>query len=332
MTNRNAKSRNRPRLYVWAMRGLLTTTVVLLALLCWGTWRRDTPVVVQSSLTPQDSVRLGEPLVYTFELDLPPTLWPLDLELECPETLQTLDSPHLEILCPGWGTYRVRGTVPLQPLKTGTVDPIAVTATSRSLLFPRRVELHTQVPAFNVVPWPRDDNSPRLAPELGPAEAGDGTHKNPWYPLLIAAIVLLILALLLKRTLARRSASPFIAPQPPAHETALDRIEQLADALPMQPEPFFVQLTDIVRAYVEQQLHIDAQQLTTPEFLRSHELADSITPNQRKQLDAFLSEADQIKFAQQNATVAQCREALDTARRFVLETRPPPPSTQSAQS
>lgn len=112
-----------------------------------------------------------------------------------------------------------------------------------------------------------------------------------------------------------------VPPPPPAHETALKRLRQLAERgliAAGAAEAFFVEVTSIVREYIEQAFGIRAPEQTTEEFLARMVTAPAVARH-REALGPFLAAADEVKFACLRPTPEVMQRAFATAENFVLE-------------
>jgi hypothetical protein len=136
--------------------------------------------------------------------------------------------------------------------------------------------------------------------------------------------------LLWRRARARNDEPTTLAPPPPPpHERALQALQALLSRhLPEQGdvEPYFVELSEILRRYVEDRFGLRAPEQTTEEFLADLQQTAAgrraIDGAQRDVLREFLGRADLVKFARDEPDVITCVEAADAARTFVVETSP----------
>jgi hypothetical protein len=92
---------------------------------------------------------------------------------------------------------------------------------------------------------------------------------------------------------------------------------------------FYVELTAIVRRYIERTVGIHAPEQTTEEFLREIGEHPAFSPSQRDRLANFLASADLVKFAGYQPMASAIDDSVRRARVFVdLEeevTLPHPP-------
>ena len=79
---------------------------------------------------------------------------------------------------------------------------------------------------------------------------------------------------------------------------------------------FYVELTMVVRRYVQRKYGVKAPHLTTEEFLR--ELKDERRET-RDELRKFLESADMVKFAGVEATPDMADEATDSAKNYLSQ-------------
>ena len=96
-------------------------------------------------------------------------------------------------------------------------------------------------------------------------------------------------------------------------------------------DPFYVDLSDIVRRYIEDRYGLRAPELTTEEFLRESQHGLGLSRPQRERLEAFLSTCDRVKFAGYRPGQTESSQAFGEAQQFVEETRPTGLSSEVAR-
>ncbi len=104
-------------------------------------------------------------------------------------------------------------------------------------------------------------------------------------------------------------------------EIALERLHLLeSEGSVMAADPFVVEVSDVVRDYLESSLQIPAKEQTSEEFL--HELAsrNRLPEILKANMPSFLQQCDLVKFARQALETTQRSELLDTASSVVRET------------
>jgi len=165
-----------------------------------------------------------------------------------------------------------------------------------------------------------------LKPPLGPlaASARGDTELWPWISAAAAGLVVAVafgwrfLATWRNRTRRRT-----------AYEIAAARLDDLRarprpDAQAM--DSFFVELSDIVRRYLEDRFGLHAQELTTEEFLEVAAASPDLDDDRRRFLRKFLNSADQVKFARHVPEAADVETFLAAVGDFLVRTREQPSS------
>jgi len=145
-----------------------------------------------------------------------------------------------------------------------------------------------------------------------------------WLALAGAAALALLAAWLVWRRRGPAAAGP---PPLPPHVAALAALDGLLARGWIEAEnvgPFYVELSAIVRRYLEGRFGLRAPERTTEEFIREAATAGALTPAHQQLVGAFLEQSDLVKFARHHPSGAAMRAAHDAARRLVQETRPPP--------
>ncbi|MFQ5655810.1 MAG: hypothetical protein ACE5GW_13905, partial [Planctomycetota bacterium] len=144
-------------------------------------------------------------------------------------------------------------------------------------------------------------------------------RRWPWVAaalaILAAASPFLLRAWSRWRRLARRRSAYEVA------RTRLDRL--LARPLPGAEDvaPFFVELSGIVRRYLENRFELRAPELTTEEFLEAASASPDLSAEHQPPLRDFLRVSDLVKFAHHVPDAEAIEGAIVTARRFLEETR-----------
>lgn len=144
-------------------------------------------------------------------------------------------------------------------------------------------------------------------------------HRRRVWPWVVGGLAAFVLVVALVVYLIRR---PKPAPPPrPAHEVAMERLRGLVARRLIengQIEPFFVEITAIVREYIEQAFHVRAPEQTTEEFLAGIASQAGVARH-RSMLEPFLTAADEVKFARVTPAPPIIQRAFDTARDFILQ-------------
>lgn len=119
-----------------------------------------------------------------------------------------------------------------------------------------------------------------------------------------------------------------------AYEVARARLDQLLSRpMPQDAaaiERFFVDISAIVRRYLEDRFELRAPELTTEEFLGLAGSANQLSHDHQNLLRDFLKQADLVKFAGVRVSEAEIRRSSDLAGRFLEETRENAPLVEEA--
>jgi len=115
-------------------------------------------------------------------------------------------------------------------------------------------------------------------------------------------------------------------------EIALERLEQARAFMhPAGGREFSIEVSSIVRDYIESRFRVMAAHRTTDEFLHDVlESADSLLAAQRELLAGFLQSCDLAKFGGWNLPTLNMESMLQGARRFVIESAPPQGNKKSS--
>lgn len=139
----------------------------------------------------------------------------------------------------------------------------------------------------------------------------------PWFVGGVGGAI--VLAALVVYLICRPRPAP---PPRPAHEIAMEALRILAakDLIAKgQIEPFFVEITWIIRDYIELAFGLRAPEQTTEEFLGNITSAPAVARH-RDILEPFLTAADEVKFARAIPGTSTIQRTFDTARGFILQT------------
>ena len=103
----------------------------------------------------------------------------------------------------------------------------------------------------------------------------------------------------------------------------LDRLERRGLPAADAADAWYVELSDIVRRYIEERFALRAPELTTEEFLAAAGRSAELSASHRELLSAFLETCDRVKFARYSPGEDESQGALEVARRFLNETAAP---------
>ncbi len=150
------------------------------------------------------------------------------------------------------------------------------------------------------------------------APAVEIVRPFPWVYVSIGVIVLLLL-FVLWFIYKRRHKKPVVEQQPPpipAEQEALQALEQLkfSDA-----KQYYIELSNIVRRFIERRFDLNATEQTTEEFLINASRSSLLNDANRQMLETFLREADMVKFAKHQVSPSHAENSAKGLKQFFLE-------------
>lgn len=192
-------------------------------------------------------------------------------------------------------------------------------------------ELHTTylpdtpVTIASVLPRAPDSDEPLPIEEIdlldikAPVEPPPAPWPLGW--IAVGTLIGLSLGTLLLRALKRRRAP--IRREALPHEIALSHLAALRDGSLLADsrlEEFYIELSTIVRSYLEARFSVRAPEMTTEEFLQAAHGGSALSGEQRGALQVFLTEADLVKFARAHPATSDAERAWTAAAEFVEAT------------
>lgn len=154
----------------------------------------------------------------------------------------------------------------------------------------------------------------------------DVRRRPPWLWIGAVALVVIALGLAVAWWLRRwRQRSSYVPPRP-AHEIAFEALAALRQTDFDDPEAvrrFYFQISETVRAYVEDRFELNATDLTTEEILEWLALGEGPDVGQGGQLKEFLKSTDEVKFAHRDPSQQDIESTYEHALGFVEATREP---------
>ena len=124
------------------------------------------------------------------------------------------------------------------------------------------------------------------------------------------------------------------APSRPAHEIAYEALARLEESDLIRRgkiKKFFIEVSEIIRTYLDGRYGIDAMDMASPDVMGELEHA-SLTRQQLDLFATFLERSDLVKFAKHRPLEAACVEMIPIARRLIDETLPLLPPTDGSDS
>ena len=180
-----------------------------------------------------------------------------------------------------------------------------------------------------VLPNPADATNAAATQEIpdirGLKDVIDIPTGNEWVLWLFVAAVVLVVAgvaaWFVRRRLARRSEELASPPPPPPHVVAWERLQR-ALGLIHEAEQFCMEVSQIIRVYLEERFNLHAPDRTTEEFLLELQSSQRLAGEHKQLLADFLGECDMVKFAKAEPPELELRNLHEAASRLVGETQP----------
>ncbi len=155
----------------------------------------------------------------------------------------------------------------------------------------------------------------------------------PLWPYVLLGLALVILSILIWYVIWRRRQPPPIPDKEPEEDElpspavlAIERLEALKGA-PLteknQVEIYYVELSDVLRTYIEHRLRIPALESTTQELIMElihPDIQHQIPSGIPQRVEQILSLADLVKFADVIPSIPEGRTALEEAFKVVQRT------------
>lgn len=183
-------------------------------------------------------------------------------------------------------------------------------------------ELLTEEIVLNVESvLPETEINAGLRPMRGRLEGkGEPSFLAKWWFLLLAPFAIAGIFFGVRAWRRRAAEQARIS----AYDKAMGRLAALeAGGMPEVDEvdEWYVELSAIIRRYLEDRFRLRAPELTTEEFLNEARRSRALTGDHKDQLAAFLEGCDRVKFARYEPDEAESKGALESARAFLADTR-----------
>ena len=139
-----------------------------------------------------------------------------------------------------------------------------------------------------------------------------------WVSVIASALMILLIGLwLFSRRKKKVPPPPLVIPIPPGKE-ALKSLESLGFT---DLKQYYIDLSLIVRRFIERRFELNAPEQTTDEFLVVASRSKSLDDSYRSMLEGFLREADMIKFAKFQVSPSHADESAQGLTLFVKESQ-----------
>lgn len=219
------------------------------------------------------------------------------------------------------GRVVVQQVYTLDPTETGRlrIDPIAVSYVDRRPTGDNREHTIETEPLSIEVTSLLGDKTPALS-DLRPPAAPIALQSSipTWLWAILAVAIAASVALLWHRQRGRREKAVAIRVLTPEELANMELDKLVASGLAATDiKLFYVELTAIVRRYIERTTGIRAPEQTTEEFLREISRAKTFDQDTRLRLREFLEAADLVKFAAHHPNMEDVDESVRRARLFI---------------
>jgi len=170
-----------------------------------------------------------------------------------------------------------------------------------------------------VIESPLGDDIPTLddlLPPIGPLNVEKRSKDQWWW---IGGGALLILVVITGAFLMKRKKTILTEKKHTPQELAFMEFQRLLDMdlITLDLKLFYVELTGIVRRYIERTKGVTAPELTTEEFLHSISVNETFPPDESSRLKNFLESADLVKFAAFKPEKTEIEESFNRAKVFI---------------
>lgn len=142
--------------------------------------------------------------------------------------------------------------------------------------------------------------------------------------ILIVLVLFLILGGVFSFIILKKKQEEFKAPPKPAHIIAYEALMALEkkDYIRQgQTKIYYIELSDIVRRYLENRFNIRAPEMTTEEFLLKVKQDSSLSVEHKNLLRDFLTNCDLVKFAKYQPAEQEASLALASAKKLIDQTK-----------
>jgi hypothetical protein len=155
----------------------------------------------------------------------------------------------------------------------------------------------------------------------GPKSFYNFTYLYIFLAVIAVIIIFVAIIIYLKK---RKKTKNTIPPPRPAHEIALEALQNLKRKdYPGtgKIQEYYVELSDIVRHYLENRFYLRAPEMTTEEFLSHLRNTHVLGTEHKELLREFLSHCDMVKFAKYNPDGREIESSYESAKRLIDQTK-----------
>ena len=307
---------------LWLSLIVLSMAVGTFSCIYWYTWTKDPDVeVIELKIRPA-KIHIGEVIHIEIVTDLPWYRRPGgQIRLDVPDGLQIVDTTERKWTGLSWGKWTWKSILKLQAYDFGPFRGLEARVSVTLDKSKQHGTLAASLPDIVIVSrLGEEETDLQMAPELSEEFLRQRKPNLRTWSLICSALILLVVAFYL--LFLRRPQKKEDGPKP--WTVAQSLLCGLEARLPLEAETVFVELTDIIRRYIESAYNLPATERTTPEFLKEIKRSGTeLSTDSGLLLMDFLTAADMVKFARLDATQNQIQDAIKKAERFITETSEP---------
>lgn len=155
-----------------------------------------------------------------------------------------------------------------------------------------------------------------LRPPAPPVELPDASISYAWLWTFCGITVFVVACIMVsRRRRGRAMAEPQLSPQELANRELRELISRKLSETDVKA--FFVELTGVVRRYIERSTGVHAPEQTTEEFLREVNANRLFPDDTNARLGSFLESADLVKFAGYHPDTEAIKQSTHRAKQFI---------------
>ena len=219
------------------------------------------------------------------------------------------------------GRKRVTQTYVLDPILVGVfpIEPITITVNKTE-------SVQLPAPAIQVreLTEAEETEAMKFAPNAGPVDIERSLLRR-WEVWAVAALIAAALLVAVFYYLRRKRFVQRLLPPPNPWDIAYARLRELdARQWPQagRYQPYYIELSSILRHYIEDRFTLHAPERTTPEFLTEASSTGVLSEDHQMLLAHFLRHCDLVKFAKFEPSIGDMERSFSEVLRFVDETVP----------
>lgn len=301
---------------------LLLATVGTVSGIYYYGIKQNKPIEAVGEITlAPDNAYLGDKITATLQLKCPWHRKVTEAIAQLAKGTSLCDEPQIKRKSLHWGYSIETVKVKFKPYRTGNI-PAGKLNVSFNRYDDKTTDLSDNfiIPPFKCAPLPlKKTQSIVIADAIKPPKKID--KANTWLLIGIAILVIILITILILQR--RKKVKKIVLP---SWAIALDDLHLLRDNIKsgkISLNNGFINLTDIVRGYLEKRFKLPASKQTTEEFLEQINKKGGPLPEvQRPFLQEFMQAAELVKFAKLPPDESILNKALVKAETLVNETRP----------